>query len=63
MLPENPVMIAVGVFLIIVARFSESAVGPFGGKPLRPVTRAERLILLFFGLFAVILGVFRMISQ
>ena len=62
-LPENPVMVGIGVLLMLLARFSRSAVGPFGGKPVRPVTLTERLILLFFGLFAFVLGLVRMIQR
>ena len=63
MLAENPVMVGLGVLLMLLARFSRSAVGPFGGKPGRPVTLTESLILFFFGLFAFVLGLVPMIHR
>lgn len=63
MLPENPVMVCVGVVLMLASRFSKWRKGPFGGKPLRPITDTERVILFSFGLLAFILGLVRMIHK
>jgi hypothetical protein len=63
MLPENPIMVCVGVILMIASRFSKSRNAPFGGKPLRPITDTERVILFSFGLFAFTLGLVRMIHK
>ena len=63
MLPENPVMVGIGALLMLASRFSRSKLGPFGGKPLRPVTDTERVILFSFGLFAFVLGLVRMIHK
>jgi len=61
MLPENLVMVGVGTVLMLLSRFSKSAVGPFGGKPVRPVTDTERAILFSFGLLAFVLGLVRLL--
>ena len=62
MLPENPVMIGIGVVLMLLSRFSRSRL-TLGGKPVRSVTDAERVILFSFGLFAFVLGLVRMIHK
>jgi hypothetical protein len=63
MLPENPVMVGVGVLLMLASQFSKSRMAPFGGERLRPVTDTERVILFTFGLFAFILGLVRIIHR
>ena len=62
-IPENPAMVGVGLFLMLVARFARHAAAPFTGKPIRPVTDTERLLLCSFGLFAFLLGLVRMIHK
>ena len=62
MLPENPVMVGVGVLLILAARLAKSR-ATLDGKPLRPVTDTERLILFSFGVFALVLGAVRMMHK
>jgi hypothetical protein len=54
MLPENPVMVCVGIVLVLASRFSKWRNAPFGGKPLRPITDTERVILFSFGLLGVL---------
>ena len=63
MLPENPVMVCIGIVLMLASRFSKLRNAPFGGKPLRPITDTERVILFSFGLFAFVLGLVRMIYK
>jgi len=59
MLPENLVMVGVGTLLVLLSRLSKSAAGPFGGKPVRPVTDTERVVLFPFGFFTFVLGLIR----
>jgi len=63
MLPENPVMACVGAILMLASRFSKTKNAPFGGKPLRPITDTERVLLFSFGLFAFVLALVRMIHK
>jgi len=60
---ENPVMVVVGIVLILASRFAKSITAPFGGRPIRPVTDTERLILLSFGELAFGLGLYRKIHK
>jgi hypothetical protein len=62
-IPENPAMVAVGVVLMLAARFARHRTGPFGGKPIRPITDTERVLLFFFGLLSFALGLARMIHK
>ncbi len=62
MIPENPVMVGIGVVLMLLSRFSRSRL-TLGGKPVRTVTDTERVILFLFGLFAFVLGLVRMIHR
>jgi hypothetical protein len=54
-------MIAVGVLLIVTARFTKHRT--WRGKILRPVTDTERLILFSFGTLALVLGLFRLLHR
>jgi hypothetical protein len=56
-------MVGVGLFLMLAARFAQNAATPFSGKPIRPVTDTERLLLFVFGLMAFVLGLARMIYK
>ncbi len=62
MLPENPVMVGIGVLLMLASRFSQSR-ATLGGGPLRPITDTERVILFSFGLLAFVLGLVRIIYK
>ena len=62
-IPENPAMVVVGLFLMLAARFAKNRTAPFGGKPIRPVTDTERLLLFSFGLLAFVLGLVRIIHK
>ena len=48
MLPENPVMVCVGIVLMLASRFSKWRNEPFSNKPVRPLTAAERVILFSY---------------
>ena len=56
-------MVGVGLFLMLAARFVRNAATPFTGKPIRPVTDTERVLLFSFGLFAFVLGLVRIIHN
>jgi len=62
-IPENPAMVVVGLFLMIAARFAKHITAPFGGRSIRPITDTERLLLFSFGLLAFGLGLIRMIQK
>jgi len=62
-IPENPAMVVVGLFLMFAARLAKHRNAPFGGKALRPVTDTERLLLFSFGLLAFVLGVARIVHR
>jgi hypothetical protein len=62
-IPENPAMVVVGLFLIIAARFAKHRTAPFGGRPIRPITDTERILLFSFGILAFVLGLIRMIPK
>jgi hypothetical protein len=62
-IPENAAMVVVGVLLMLAARFARHGTGPFGGKPIRPITDTERVLLFFFGLLSLALGLAQMIHK
>jgi hypothetical protein len=63
MLPENPVMVVVGVVLMLLACFATGFSGIFGRGATSPLTNSARIIIFSLGALSFVLGLLRLIRK
>ena len=59
---SNIMLVAAGIFIMLVAYFSTARTAAFTGREIRPIMKIEKVVIFCFGVPAFVLGLTRILG-